>query len=109
MAGCGEAAPDFFCCNLNLGRTENGIEMPALPIKSVVECAFFLKFRKDRFEMPFEFFAKGYDLPAATASAERGAMVISGFVRAIGVVVGIKICQFSTCRAIRCVNVRTWH
>jgi hypothetical protein len=83
--------------------------MPALPIKNVVECAFFLKFRKDWLEVPFEGFGKGYDLPAATANAERGAMVISGFVRAIGVLVGCEACKFSTLQGVHFVNVRAWH
>lgn len=77
----------FFCCNLNLGRAENGIEMPALPIESVVECAFSFHFRKDWLEVPFEGFGFGDDLSAATASAERGAKVASCFMRAIRVFV----------------------
>jgi hypothetical protein len=86
--GAAKPHQTFFCCNLNLGRAENGIEMPALPIESVVECAFSFHFMKDWLEVPFEGFGLGDDLSAATASAERGAKVASCFMRAIRVFVG---------------------
>jgi hypothetical protein len=109
LAECGEAAPDFFCCKLNLGRAENGIEISALPIKSVVEGAFFLKFRVDWLGMPFKGFGKDDDQSAATASAKRGAKITTCFVRAFGVFVGCDACKFSTRRGVHLVNVGAWH
>ncbi|MBK8705214.1 MAG: hypothetical protein IPN33_17695 [Saprospiraceae bacterium] len=99
----------FFCCNLNLGRAENGSEMRTLPIKNVLECAFYFKIRKKWLEVPFEGFGLGNNLSTAIASAKRGAKVSPGLVRAIGVFVGCEACKFSTRRSVHLVNIGAWH
>ena len=68
------------------------MEVIALPIKSIVECAFFLAFRKDGLEVPLEGFGLSDDVPAATAHAKRRAMIAALLVRAIGMVFGRKTC-----------------